>query len=109
MGAGRFMRPEALRVLKEESEEECKRYDDMMGVMHTDIPFPPWNRQSTTIMGIEGWEPVERTSNQSKDPLYRRIKENEENTKEARRSLIIVALSILVLLLLYASKVVNDL
>ena len=103
------MRPEALRSLMEEAMEECRRYEEMKDIIQPDAPFPSWNNPSTTIIGIEGWEPIDNSNHQQRISSDKKGRINGDLTKEARRSLIIVSLGILLLLLLYASKVINEL
>jgi len=115
-GSGKFMRPDALRQLREEAISECRRHHEALhqnsngsitGTLEGRYPL-------TRIVGIEGWEPLHDTSVRSEShedqevDIVSEVAQYMEN-HEIVQPLIVVALAILIGLLIYASKIIMEL
>ena len=77
-GAGRFMNPDKLRVLKEDAIEECRKYEEVTKLMSRSAPTNSWNNLSTRIVGIEGWEPADNPYDQRKQAIATNGRGKEE-------------------------------
>jgi hypothetical protein len=104
-GAGRFMKPEALSMLRDRAISACRGWGDQTSGWMSD------KREYTTRnIGIEGWEnskprvTQEAETPQSDKPSGMTAREGMRN---GDRSLTLMSLGILIALLLYISKLLT--